>query len=89
MLYNKSKHNGAYKTKKNMNQEDVLRGKLPLVSVVMTTYNGERFLAEQLESLFAQSYSNLEIIICDDCSTDSTVSILRYFDEKKVNKGLL
>ena len=72
-----------------MNQEDVLRGKLPLVSVVMTTYNGERFLAEQLESLFAQSYSNLEIIICYDCSTDSTVSILRYFDEKKVNKGLL
>lgn len=51
------------------------------VSVVMTTYNGERFLKEQLASLLAQTRTPDEVIICDDCSTDHTVDILRGFIE--------
>lgn len=48
----------------------------PLVSIAMCTYNGEQFIREQLDSLIAQDYQNLEIIIVDDCSTDSTYAIL-------------
>lgn len=48
----------------------------PLVSIALCTYNGERFLEEQLESLLFQSYTNIEIIVVDDCSTDGTMHIL-------------
>jgi glycosyltransferase involved in cell wall biosynthesis len=56
-----------------------------LVSIAMATYNGARFLRKQLDSIYNQSYKNLEIIVCDDKSTDNTVSIL---DEYRVKKGL-
>lgn len=46
------------------------------ISVVMATYNGERFIKEQLESIINQTYPIYEIIIQDDCSTDSTWNIL-------------
>jgi glycosyltransferase involved in cell wall biosynthesis len=51
----------------------------PLISIVLATYNGEKFLEEQLKSLFEQSYKNLEIIAVDDCSSDKTVEILREY----------
>lgn len=47
------------------------------VSVVVCTYNGEAYLQQQLESIQAQTWKNLEIIICDDSSTDNTVTIAR------------
>jgi len=42
--------------------------KQPLVSVAMCTYNGEKFIRQQLDSILAQTYRNLELIIVDDCS---------------------
>lgn len=48
----------------------------PLVSIVVATYNGERFLDEQLDSLLRQTYEPLEIVVVDDCSSDGTMSIL-------------
>lgn len=54
----------------------------PLISVALCTYNGERFLPEQMDSILAQSYKNLEIIIVDDCSTDKTVDIINAYAEK-------
>ncbi len=53
-----------------------------LVSIAMAIYNGEKFIAEQLDSILSQSYSNLEIIICDDHSTDSTPAILKKYSQK-------
>lgn len=50
---------------------------LPLVSVVCLCYNHERFIAEALDSVLAQTYPNLEIIIVDDCSTDDSVAIIQ------------
>ncbi len=50
---------------------------LPLVSVVLGTYNGEAYLEEQLCSVLAQTYPALEIIAIDDGSRDRTVDILR------------
>ena len=48
----------------------------PLVSIALCTYNGEKYVREQLESLLHQSYSNLEIIISDDASSDDTRRII-------------
>tara|TARA_B110000879_G_C11164090_1_gene510382 strand:+ start:1171 stop:2256 length:1086 start_codon:yes stop_codon:yes gene_type:complete len=59
----------------------------PLISVVMTTYNGDKFLIEQLDSLLAQIYPRIEIIICDDNSTDATLSILKSYEER-VDSGI-
>ena len=52
------------------------------VSVVMATYNGERFLDKQLASICNQTHKNMEIIVLDDCSTDGTVDILRAYHER-------
>jgi glycosyltransferase involved in cell wall biosynthesis len=52
------------------------------VSVAMCTYNGERFLAVQLDSILNQSYQNIEVVIVDDGSTDNTMAILRGYEER-------
>lgn len=47
-----------------------------MISVVMATFNGEKYLSQQLDSLFYQSFIPAEIIVVDDCSTDGTWDIL-------------
>ena len=51
----------------------------PLVSVVLASYNGEKYIEEQIKSILQQTYSPIELIIADDASTDNTVSIIRQF----------
>jgi glycosyltransferase involved in cell wall biosynthesis len=51
----------------------------PLLSVGVPVYNGERFLADALESALGQEYPNLEVLISDNASTDSTPDICRRF----------
>ena len=51
------------------------------ISVALCTYNGELFLSQQLDSIFAQELSVSEIVICDDGSTDNTKEILEYYKE--------
>ena len=48
----------------------------PLVSIVICTYNGSKFIADQIHSLIDQTYHNIEIVVCDDHSQDNTVAIL-------------
>jgi glycosyltransferase involved in cell wall biosynthesis len=52
------------------------------ISVAMATYNGERYLRQQLKSVFNQTHRHLELIVCDDCSTDSTWHILQRYARK-------
>ena len=59
-------------TKKNNNS-------LPLVSIVLPVYNEELFIRETLESIQAQDYENLEILISDNHSSDATASLCREF----------
>ena len=59
--------------------QPVIGGGRKSIAIAMTTCNGERFLKEQLSSILAQTYPPSAIIICDDCSTDGTVGILRDF----------
>jgi glycosyltransferase involved in cell wall biosynthesis len=54
----------------------------PLVSVLMTAYNREKYIAEAIESVLAQTYANWELIIVDDGSEDKTVSISQSFQNK-------
>lgn len=54
----------------------------PLVSVVTPVYNGEAFLAECIESVLAQTYSNWEYIIVDNCSTDGTSRIAQQYAQR-------
>jgi glycosyltransferase involved in cell wall biosynthesis len=54
----------------------------PMVSVLMTAYNREKYIAEAIESVLTSSYSNLELIIVDDCSKDKTVEIAKAYETK-------
>jgi len=50
---------------------------IPLVSVVMTAYNGERFIVDTIKSIEEQTLEYFELIIIDDCSTDNTVAVIK------------
>ena len=58
----------------------------PLVSVLMPVYNGELFLSDALDSILNQSYSDFELILIDDGSTDKTTEILHQF--AKIDKRI-
>lgn len=51
----------------------------PLVSVMLPVYNGSRYLSAAIESLLCQTYKNIEVLISDNCSTDSTQRIVEQF----------
>ena len=55
---------------------------VPFVSVAVITYNSSRYVLETLESIKAQTYQNIELIVSDDCSTDTTVQICKEWIEK-------
>src|SRR5262245_30780381 len=55
---------------------------LPLVSVLTPVYNGEKYLAECIESVLAQSYQNWDYVIVNNCSTDRTVEIAQTYARK-------
>lgn len=59
--------------------------KQPLVSVAICTYNGEKYLSQQLDSIFKQDYSNFEVIAIDDCSSDQSNIILNNYAKQYPN----
>ncbi len=70
-----------------------MKRKLPLVSVVIITYNSSEFIMECLDSIAVQTYDNIELIISDDCSTDNTIALcktwLSKYQGRFVNTELL
>ena len=54
------------------------------ISVAMATYNGEKYIKEQLESILKQLNKNDEIIISDDGSTDNTINIIKNLKDKRI-----
>lgn len=54
----------------------------PLVTILLSTYNGEVYLRDQLESILSQTHKNIYLIVRDDGSTDSTVEILQSYAHK-------
>ena len=55
---------------------------MPAVSVIMSVYNGKRWLAEAIESILAQTFSDFEFIIVDDGSQDSTAEIVKTYETR-------
>jgi GT2 family glycosyltransferase len=57
----------------------------PLVSVVVPVFNTERYVRESLDSILGQTYTNLEVIVMDDASTDGASDILRAYDDPRLS----
>ncbi|MGV8980203.1 glycosyltransferase [Clostridium sp.] len=57
----------------------------PLVTIGITNYNGKRYLSKCVDSFINQTYSNIEILIVDDCSTDGSLEIIRNYENKYKN----
>lgn len=55
------------------------------VAILLSTYNGEKYVKEQIDSFLDQSYGNIEIIVRDDGSKDSTVQILKEYEKEHNN----
>ena len=68
----------------NLSRADDRPLSIPAISVLMSVYNGERFLAEAVESILGQSHTDFEFLIVDDGSTDRTPEILRSFDDPRI-----
>ena len=56
----------------------------PMISVVMPVYNAEKYVAEAVESILQQTYTDFEFIIIDDCSTDNSYGILQTYAAKDI-----
>lgn len=52
------------------------------IDILMATYNGEKYLREQIDSILNQTFKDFNLIICDDCSKDSTWEILQEYEKK-------
>lgn len=55
-----------------------------LVSIVMPSYNSEKFIKASIESVLNQTYPKWELLIADDCSTDKTVEIIKSFKDQRI-----
>ncbi len=53
------------------------------IDILIATYNGEKYIKEQIDSILNQSYRNTNIIISDDGSKDSTPNILKKYQKKR------
>lgn len=66
---------------KGMDNEKIVDG---LVSIIMPSWNTERFIAESIQSVINQTYTNWELLIVDDCSTDNTDEIVASFHDNRI-----
>lgn len=57
-----------------------------MIDILLATYNGEKYIKEQLDSLFSQTYEDFKILVRDDVSTDDTVLIVKKFESIYPNK---
>ncbi len=67
------------KALKILREHPELKSQQPLVSMMVAVYNEEEFIEQCLNSMLAQTYPNVEIIVANDCSTDNTADILRRY----------
>ena len=56
-----------------------MKKNIPAISVIIPMYNAEKFIGECLESIFAQTFQDFEVIVVDDCSTDNSCAVVEKF----------
>ncbi len=56
-----------------------------LVSVIMPAYNGERYIGKAIESVLKQTYSDIELIIVEDASTDKTLDVIKRYSDERIS----
>ena len=71
-------------TSRNIEEPRGNRQDKPLVSVIMPAYNSGDYIGQAIESVLSQDYSNLELIIVDDGSTDNTRDVVSRFNDKRI-----
>ena len=64
-----------------MENREVVDG---LVSIIMPSWNTERFIAETIQSVINQTYTNWEMLIVDDCSSDNTDELVASFKDERI-----
>ena len=60
-------------------------GNLPVVSIVMPAYNAERWIANAIDSVLGQTYSDWELLVVDDGSSDDTEAVVRGYDDPRIS----
>lgn len=63
--------------------------KHPLVSVIIPSYNHELFVGEAIESVLSQDFSDFELLIADDCSTDNSVNVIKQYTDERIRTFFL
>ena len=58
--------------------------KFQKISILITNFNKEKYIVKSIESVVNQNYSNFEIVVFDDCSTDNSINILKNFEKLKI-----
>ena len=58
---------------------------MKLVSIIMPAYNCEHFIADSIRSVLAQTYTNWELLVVDDCSTDNTAEVVASFTDPRIH----
>jgi len=61
----------------------------PKVSIIVPTYNTEKFIGGTLQSILNQTYTKFEVLIVDDCSKDRTLEVVRSFDDERLKVNVL
>ena len=62
-----------------------MKQKAEKVVILMSSYNGEKYIGQQLDSIFEQDYPNIEVLVRDDGSTDKTTEILKIYEQQHDN----
>ncbi len=62
---------------------------MPRVSIIMASYNHEKFVQEAIQSVLDQSFQDFELIIIDDASTDNTVNVIKKFNDARIDLTVL
>ena len=60
-------------------RKEKMSAHVPVVSIGMPVRNGQKYIREAIDSLLAQTFEDLELVICDNCSTDATEEICREY----------
>ena len=71
----------------NQKQSEVVKAKNERVSIIIPVYNAEKTLYHCLDSLYAQTFKNLELLFIDDCSTDNSLSVINDYTTTAMNSA--